>query len=76
MYAAFSFIENAGDLVCPSSYDLGEELRVVLLSAKEDEDQPMKYSTTLNGADIAAIAEMHLDADMPTACAPALQRAW
>ena len=75
MHAAFSFIKYAGDLVWPSSYDLGEELRVVLLSAKEDEDQPMKYTTTLNEADIAAIAEMDLDADMPTACAAAPQRA-
>ncbi|MFN8456453.1 MAG: hydrogenase nickel incorporation protein HypB, partial [Anaerolineae bacterium] len=39
----FLFIENVGNLVCPSSYDLGEALRVVLLSVTEGEDKPLKY---------------------------------
>jgi hydrogenase nickel incorporation protein HypB len=39
----FLFIENVGNLVCPSSYDLGEELRIVLLSTTEGEDKPLKY---------------------------------
>jgi hydrogenase nickel incorporation protein HypB len=39
----FLFIENVGNLVCPSSYDLGENLRVVLLSVTEGEDKPLKY---------------------------------
>jgi len=34
------FIENVGNLVCPSSYDLGEDLRFVLLSVAEGEDKP------------------------------------
>jgi len=34
------FIENVGNLVCPSSYDLGEDLRFVLLSVTEGEDKP------------------------------------
>jgi hydrogenase nickel incorporation protein HypB len=37
------FIENVGNLVCPSSYDLGEEAKVVLLSVTEGEDKPLKY---------------------------------
>ena len=37
----FLFIENVGNLVCPSSYDLGEALRMVLLSATEGEDKPL-----------------------------------
>ena len=37
------FIENVGNLVCPASYDLGEQLRVVLLSVTEGEDKPLKY---------------------------------
>src|SRR5262249_51702134 len=37
------FIENVGNLVCPSSYDLGENLRVVLLATTEGEDKPLKY---------------------------------
>ncbi|MEQ1883787.1 MAG: hydrogenase nickel incorporation protein HypB [Bryobacteraceae bacterium] len=37
------FIENVGNLVCPTSYDLGEECKVVLLSVTEGEDKPLKY---------------------------------
>src|ERR1700730_7235702 len=41
----FLFIENVGNLVCPASYDVGENLRVVLLSVTEGEDKPLKYPT-------------------------------
>ncbi len=58
----FLFIENVGNLVCPSSYDLGEELRLVLLSTTEGEDKPLKYPTIFNGADIAVITKMDLAA--------------
>jgi hydrogenase nickel incorporation protein HypB len=54
------FIENVGNLVCPSSYDLGEDLRVVLLSATEGEDKPLKYPTIFNTADIAVITKIDL----------------
>jgi hydrogenase nickel incorporation protein HypB len=54
------FIENVGNLVCPSSYDLGEDLRVVLLSATEGEDKPLKYPTIFNSADIAVITKIDL----------------
>jgi len=37
------FIENVGNLVCPSSYDLGEDAKIVLLSVTEGEDKPLKY---------------------------------
>lgn len=37
------FIENVGNLVCPSSYDLGEDMKVVLVSTTEGDDKPMKY---------------------------------
>lgn len=53
-------IENVGNLVCPSSYDLGEQLRVVLLSATEGEDKPLKYPTIFNTADVALITKMDL----------------
>lgn len=56
------FIENVGNLVCPSSYDLGEELRIVLLSTTEGEDKPLKYPTIFNGADVAVITKMDLAA--------------
>lgn len=56
------FIENVGNLVCPSSYDLGEDLRVVLLATTEGEDKPLKYPTIFNTADIAVITKMDLAA--------------
>lgn len=58
----FLFIENVGNLVCPSSYDLGEDLRLVLLSVTEGEDKPLKYPTIFNSADIAVITKMDLAA--------------
>ncbi|MBC7910868.1 MAG: hydrogenase nickel incorporation protein HypB [Pyrinomonadaceae bacterium] len=54
------FIENVGNLVCPSSYDLGEDLRLVLLSVTEGEDKPLKYPTIFNTADIAVITKIDL----------------
>jgi len=54
------FIENVGNLVCPSSYDLGEALRVVLMSTTEGEDKPLKYPTIFNTADVAVITKMDL----------------
>jgi hydrogenase nickel incorporation protein HypB len=54
------FIENVGNLVCPSSYDLGENLRVVLVSVTEGEDKPLKYPTIFNTADIALITKTDL----------------
>jgi hydrogenase nickel incorporation protein HypB len=56
----FLFIENVGNLVCPSSYDLGEESRMVLLSVTEGEDKPLKYPTIFNSADIAVITKSDL----------------
>jgi hydrogenase nickel incorporation protein HypB len=56
----FLFIENVGNLVCPSSYDLGESLRVVLMSVTEGEDKPLKYPTIVNSADVAVITKTDL----------------
>ena len=56
----FLFIENVGNLVCPSSYDLGEDLRLVLLSVTEGEDKPLKYPTIFNSADVAVITKSDL----------------
>jgi hydrogenase nickel incorporation protein HypB len=58
----FLFIENVGNLVCPSSYDLGEDLRLVLLSVTEGEDKPLKYPTIFNSADVAVITKIDLAA--------------
>jgi hydrogenase nickel incorporation protein HypB len=54
------FIENVGNLVCPASYDLGEESRTVLLSVTEGEDKPLKYPTIFNTADVALITKIDL----------------
>jgi hydrogenase nickel incorporation protein HypB len=56
------FIENVGNLVCPSSYDLGERLRFVLMSVTEGEDKPLKYPTIFNTADVALLTKMDLAA--------------
>ena len=54
------FIENVGNLVCPASYDLGETLRLVLLSVTEGEDKPLKYPTIFNTADVAVVTKRDL----------------
>lgn len=56
----YLFIENVGNLVCPSSYDLGERIRVALLSVTEGEDKPLKYPTLFNSADAAVITKIDL----------------
>jgi hydrogenase nickel incorporation protein HypB len=58
----FLFIENVGNLVCPSSYDLGENLRLILLSVTEGEDKPIKYPTIFNSADVAIVTKVDLAA--------------
>ncbi|HEY5913437.1 MAG TPA: hydrogenase nickel incorporation protein HypB [Verrucomicrobiae bacterium] len=57
-------IENVGNLVCPASYDLGENLRVVLLSVTEGEDKPLKYPPMFQAADVVIISK----ADLAQAC--------
>ena len=53
----FLFIENVGNLVCPASYDLGENARIVLMSVTEGEDKPLKYPTIFNTADVAVFTK-------------------
>lgn len=56
----FFFIENVGNLVCPTWYDLGEDLRVALLSVTEGEDKPLKYPPMFNSSDVAIITKIDL----------------
>lgn len=56
------FIENVGNLICPTSYDLGEDLKVVLLSLPEGDDKPFKYPGIFARAEIACITKMDLAA--------------
>jgi hydrogenase nickel incorporation protein HypB len=50
-------IENVGNLVCPASFDLGEALRVVLVSVTEGEDKPLKYPPIFRGAGVVVISK-------------------
>jgi hydrogenase nickel incorporation protein HypB len=53
-------IENVGNLVCPAAYDLGENLRAVLLSVTEGEDKPLKYSTMFKTADAVIVSKIDI----------------
>lgn len=53
-------IENVGNLVCPAAYDLGEDLRVVLLSVTEGEDKPLKYPPMFQSARAVVLSKMDL----------------
>ena len=56
----YLFIENVGNLVCPTSWDLGESLRIALLSVTEGEDKPLKYPGLFNTSDVAIITKTDL----------------
>jgi hydrogenase accessory protein HypB len=56
----FLVIENVGNLVCPSAYDLGEGTRVALLSVTEGEDKPVKYPQLFHSADTVVITKIDL----------------
>ncbi|MFO0939612.1 MAG: hydrogenase nickel incorporation protein HypB [Pirellulales bacterium] len=56
----YLFIENIGNLVCPTSWDLGESIRVALLSVTEGEDKPLKYPGLFNTSDVAIITKVDL----------------
>jgi hydrogenase nickel incorporation protein HypB len=49
-----------GNLVCPADFDLGEDLRVVLLSVTEGEDKPLKYPPMFHSANVAVVTKCDL----------------
>ncbi|MEB3274738.1 MAG: hydrogenase nickel incorporation protein HypB [Prochlorothrix sp.] len=53
-------VENVGNLVCPAAYDLGEQIRVVLLSVTEGEDKPLKYPSTFKSADLVLLTKVDI----------------
>ncbi len=57
---AVLFIENVGNLVCPSMFDLGEDKRVVIISTTEGEDKPIKYPDMFHSADLCIINKIDL----------------
>ena len=54
------FIENVGNLICPSSFDLGEHVRVVLLSLPEGEDKPLKYPAMFLNSSVLVLSKVDL----------------
>jgi len=58
--AELVFIENVGNLICPSTYDLGEDVRMVLLSTTEGDDKPMKYPAIFHEASLAVLNKIDL----------------
>jgi len=69
------FIENVGNLVCPSAFDLGEAHKVVVLSVTEGEDKPLKYPDMFAAADLMLLTKSdllpHLDFDVAACIAAA-----
>jgi hydrogenase nickel incorporation protein HypB len=53
-------IENVGNLVCPSSFDLGEDIKMLVISTSEGDDKPLKYPSMVNVADCLIINKMDL----------------
>jgi hydrogenase nickel incorporation protein HypB len=54
------FIENVGNLVCPTAYDLGEDFKVALLSVTEGEDKPFKYPSIFSKAEVTVVTKADL----------------
>ena len=71
------FIENVGNLVCPSSYDLGEDMKVVLVSVTEGDDKPLKYPGMFRRSSIMLVTKTdllpHCDFDLSAVKANALR---
>jgi hydrogenase nickel incorporation protein HypB len=59
------FIENVGNLVCPSSYDLGEDAKVVLLSVTEGDDKPLKYPSIFFKSELLVLTKIDLLPHVP-----------
>lgn len=58
--SAILFIENVGNLVCPSSFDLGEGIKMVVASVPEGHDKPYKYTSMFEAADIVVLNKIDL----------------
>jgi hydrogenase nickel incorporation protein HypB len=69
------FIENVGNLVCPSSYDLGEEAKIVLLSVTEGEDKPLKYPSIFLKSELMILNKMDLRPYVPFSVEAAVENA-
>ena len=71
----FLFIENVGNLVCPASHDLGEHLRVIVLSVPEGDDKPAKYPKAFRTSQALVINKTDLLPYVPFSIAQAIEDA-
>ena len=69
------FIENVGNLVCPASWDLGEDAKIVVFSVTEGEDKPVKYPKMFQQARYAVLSKMDLLPHVPFSVARAVELA-
>lgn len=68
-------IENVGNLVCPSSYDLGEEAKIVVLSVAEGDDKPLKYPSIFSKSELMVLNKIDLLPHVPFNLAEAKENA-
>ena len=61
----FLFIEDVGNLICPASHELGEHVRVILLSTTEGDDKPGKYPKAFRTSDVTVISKLDLLPHVP-----------
>jgi hydrogenase nickel incorporation protein HypB len=59
------FVENVGNLICPTTYDLGEDFKVALLSVTEGDDKPFKYPAIFSRAEVTVITKADLLPHVP-----------
>jgi hydrogenase nickel incorporation protein HypB len=59
------FIENVGNLICPTTYDLGEDFKVAVLSVTEGDDKPFKYPAIFARADVTVVSKIDLLPHLP-----------
>ena len=71
----FLFVEDIGNLICPASHDLGEHVRVVLLSATEGDDKPGKYPKAFRSSNVVVITKTDLLPYVPFSVENAIQDA-
>jgi len=72
---ALLIVENVGNLVCPSSYDLGEATKIVLLSVTEGEDKPLKYPSIFFKSELMVLTKTDLLPYVPFDAAVAIENA-
>ena len=71
----YLFIENVGNLVCPTSYDLGEDAKIVVFSVTEGEDKPLKYPGIFRKAELMILNKLDLLPYVPFDRALAIENA-